>query len=125
MATEHATRNAGILLHITSLPGNYPAGDFGPEAYRFADFLKKAGQVYWQILPLNQLDPRMAYSPYSPLSAFAANTMFINPEMLVQDKLLSKNEFAVEKSNSGKVKYAFAEQIKQHPIDTWNHKIER
>ena len=45
-------RASGILLHITSLPSRYGIGDFGPEAYKFVDFLAQAGQRYWQVLPL-------------------------------------------------------------------------
>jgi len=111
------SRKAGILLHITSLPGKYEVGDFGPEAYKFADFLKKAGQTYWQILPLNQLDSNMSYSPYSPLSAFAGNTMFINPEILIQQKFLKQNLFEGSSVNSSSVKYSFAQQIKDQILE--------
>ncbi len=45
-------RASGILLHVTSLPSKYGIGDLGPEAYRFAGFLAKAKQSYWQMLPL-------------------------------------------------------------------------
>jgi len=81
-------RKAGILLHITSLPGNWPAGDLGQEAYRFADFLKKSGQRFWQILPLNQVYEQGGYSPYSPLSAFAGNISLINPDQITEEKLI-------------------------------------
>ena len=45
-------RSAGILMHITSLPSNYGIGTLGIEAYKFADFLVKAKQKNWQMLPL-------------------------------------------------------------------------
>ena len=45
-------RESGILLPITSLPSPYGIGCFSREAYEFIDYLKKAGQSYWQILPL-------------------------------------------------------------------------
>ena len=45
-------RASGILLHATSLPSRFGIGDFGDEAYQFVDFLERAGQTYWQILPL-------------------------------------------------------------------------
>lgn len=45
-------RRAGILLHVTSLPGDYGVGDMGREAFRFATQLTQAGQHYWQMLPL-------------------------------------------------------------------------
>ena len=45
-------RAAGILLPITSLPSKYGIGCFSQSAYDFVDWLKEAGQCYWQILPL-------------------------------------------------------------------------
>ena len=45
-------RSSGILMHISSLPSKYGIGTLGREAYRFADFLKEAGQTYWQLLPM-------------------------------------------------------------------------
>ena len=58
-------RSSGVLLHPTSLPG----GRFGPEAYRFVDWLVDAGQAYWQVLPLGP--PDAFGSPYAGASAFA------------------------------------------------------
>ena len=71
------TRGSGILLHITSLPSLYGIGDLGPSAYEFADFLAKTKQRYWQILPLNPIDPICGNSPYSSNSAFASNMYLI------------------------------------------------
>jgi 4-alpha-glucanotransferase len=59
-------RSAGVLLHITSLPG----GRLGPEAFRFVDWLAAAGQSWWQMLPLEP--PDRHHSPYKSRSAFAA-----------------------------------------------------
>jgi 4-alpha-glucanotransferase len=87
-------RASGVLLHITSLPGKYGIGDFGPQAYRFADFLSKAKQSYWQILPLNPPHSRMNISPYNCLSAFAGNTSLISPELLYKSGYLKKNDIA-------------------------------
>jgi 4-alpha-glucanotransferase len=88
---EHTLyRNAGILLHITSLPRGYYVGDMGPEAYRFINFLEKSGQTWWQILPINQTDRNKAYSPYSAVSAFAGNIMLISPELLKDAGLINK-----------------------------------
>ncbi len=69
-------RSCGILLHPTSLPGAYGAGDFGPEAYRFVEWLAAAGQSYWQTLPLGPVGE--GYSPYMGSSAFAGNPMLID-----------------------------------------------
>lgn len=84
-------RAAGILLHPTSLPGDDSIGDLGPEAYSFVDFLKEAGQTYWQILPLGPTG--YGDSPYQCFSAFAGNTLLISPEMLAEDGFLAKHEF--------------------------------
>ena len=49
------TRGSGVLLHPTSLPGRYGIGDLGQEAFRFVDFLVRARQSFWQVLPLGPL----------------------------------------------------------------------
>jgi 4-alpha-glucanotransferase len=73
-------RSAGILLHPTSLPSPGGVGDLGREAYAFADFLARARQSLWQILPLSP--PGMGHSPYSAISAFAGNPLLISLERL-------------------------------------------
>jgi 4-alpha-glucanotransferase len=86
-------RASGILLHITSLPSKYGIGDFGPEAYRFADFLARARQSYWQVLPLNPPSfARNPHSPYNCLSAFAGNTLLISPELLYRQGFLTRKD---------------------------------
>ena len=85
-------REAGILLHPTSLPGKYPIGDIGDGARAFVDFLAAAGQSVWQILPLTEVDE--AFSPYRSPSAFAGNTLLVSPEMLVEDGLLTADELS-------------------------------
>ncbi|MEW6129005.1 MAG: 4-alpha-glucanotransferase [Acidobacteriota bacterium] len=80
-------RASGILLHITSLPGEFGVGDLGPQAYRFIDFLAASKQTIWQILPLTPTG--YGDSPYQSYSAFAGNTNMISPELLVEDELLS------------------------------------
>ncbi|MBN1299497.1 MAG: 4-alpha-glucanotransferase [Actinobacteria bacterium] len=85
-------RASGILLHISSLPSACGIGDCGPGAYRFIDFLKKSGQGYWQILPLNPTTLQKGNSPYACPSAFACNPVFISPESLIEDGLLKKEE---------------------------------
>lgn len=87
---EKPVRNAGILAHITSLPGNYGTGDLGYEAYEFADILNDSGQSFWQILPFNPTEKGYGYSPYSSLSAFAGNLTLLSPELLVNSKLLQE-----------------------------------
>ncbi|MBK7768656.1 MAG: 4-alpha-glucanotransferase [Sulfuritalea sp.] len=71
-----AERSSGILLHPTSLPGAYGAGDFGPEAYNFVDWLAAAGQSVWQVLPLGTIG--RGNSAYMGSSAFAGNPLMID-----------------------------------------------
>lgn len=83
-------RSSGILLPISSLPSNYGIGTFGKAAYEFVDFLKKAGQKYWQILPIGPVS--YGDSPYSPFSVYAGNPYYIDLDMLIDEGLLTKNE---------------------------------
>ena len=83
-------RSSGILLPIFSLPSNYGIGTLGKAAYSFIDFLKKAGQSYWQILPIGPTG--YGDSPYQCLSSFAGNPYFIDLDMLVSDGLLTAND---------------------------------
>ncbi len=85
-------RASGILLHPTSLPGEYGIGDLGPNAYSFVNFLENAGQSYWQILPLGPTG--YSDSPYQCFSAFAGNTLLISPEGLVEDGFLTPDQIA-------------------------------
>ena len=83
-------RESGILMHITSLPGPYGVGTMGKSAYHFVDFLEKAGQSVWQILPLNPTG--YGDSPYQSFSAFAGNPYLIDLDTLVQEGLLEAGE---------------------------------
>ena len=83
-------RSSGILLPISSLPSPYGIGTFGKAAYAFADFLKAAGQKYWQLLPLGPTS--YGDSPYQSFSTYAGNPYFIDLDLLVKDKLLTKQE---------------------------------
>src|SRR5262245_37787567 len=80
-------RPAGVLLHITSLPGPHGSGDLGDDARAFIDWAARAGLRWWQILPFGPAG--YANSPYSALSAFAGNPMFISLGALVGEGLLA------------------------------------
>ena len=73
-------RAAGILLPISSLPSRYGIGCFSKSAYAFVDWLRDAGQTYWQILPL--CPTGYGDSPYQSFSTFAGNPYFISLEQL-------------------------------------------
>ena len=81
-------RKSGILLHITSLPGNDGTGTLGKDAYKFVDFLDKTKQKIWQILPLGPVGANN--SPYQCYSAFAGNIMLIDLDTLLEEGLLEK-----------------------------------
>ena len=83
-------RSSGILLHITSLPSPYGVGNLGKAAFDFVDFLKKAGQSYWQILPI--CPPGYGDSPYQAFSTFAGNPYLIDPDQLVAAGWLTQEE---------------------------------
>lgn len=83
-------RSSGVLMHISSLPSPYGIGTMGKEARKFADFLEKSGQKYWQILPI--CPTSYGDSPYQSFSSFAGNPYFIDLEYLCKEKLLTKKE---------------------------------
>ncbi|MEH1781070.1 MAG: 4-alpha-glucanotransferase [Nostoc sp.] len=85
-------RSSGILLHPTSFPSRFGVGDLGLEAYRFIDFLKESHQQYWQVLPLGPTG--YGNSPYMCYSAMAGNPLLISPEKLLEEGLLSGEDFA-------------------------------
>lgn len=85
-------RCAGILLHPTSLPGVYGIGELGDEAYRFVDWLTRAKQAIWQVLPLGPTG--FADSPYAAFSAFAGNPLLISLQRLLDEGLLIGDDFA-------------------------------
>ena len=78
-------------MHISSLPGPYGIGTLGENAYKFIDFLKEAGQSYWQILPV--CPTSYGDSPYQSFSTFAGNPYFIDFDLLEKDGLLSKSDY--------------------------------
>ena len=86
-------RSSGVLLSVTSLPSDYGIGCFSQEAYDFVDWLVKAGQTYWQILPLvpTCYGPSDD-SPYQSYSAFAGNPYFICLDDLIKEGVLTKQE---------------------------------
>ena len=84
-------RSAGILLPVSSLPSPYGIGSFGRAARKWIDFLKDAGQSFWQVLPLGPADK--AGSPYSSPSAFVGNPLLIDLDTLREEGLLKPSEY--------------------------------
>ena len=98
------TRGAGVLCHISSLPGKYGVGTLGEEAYEFADFLKKCHVRYWQILPLVQTG--FGDSPYQSVCCNSGNPYFLDLEALRDEGLLFDDELAACEREPGDVDYA-------------------
>lgn len=82
----------GVLLHPTSLPGRFGVGDLGPEAYRFVDWLARAGVRVWQVLPLCPPGGPRDDVPYASWASLAGNPQLISLDALVQDGLLGVHE---------------------------------
>ena len=97
-------RAAGILLHISSLPGREGIGTVGESAYRFADFLAACGMRYWQVLPLVQTG--FGDSPYQSVFASSGNPYFIDLYALAEKGLLKKSEIAPV-CRKGPIDYGF------------------
>jgi malto-oligosyltrehalose synthase/4-alpha-glucanotransferase len=92
MERQPSERSAGVLMPITALPSAYSIGNLGAESRKFARMLSRAGQSYWQLLPLNPVSRSSAYSPYSSISSMAGNPLLISPDILVEEGLLDAEE---------------------------------
>lgn len=95
-------RRAGILLHITSLPGAGEQGDLGQEAYHFVKFLHDTGVSVWQVLPLGMT--HADGSPYQALSAHAGNPKLISIDWLVRRGWLQEAERSQNYANDGAIR---------------------
>jgi 4-alpha-glucanotransferase len=124
------TRSSGVLLHLTSLPGGHGCGDMGPEARRFADWLRDAGQSWWQMLPIGPAGA--ANSPYSSPSSFAGNPFLISLDDLAEDGLLQPSDLegapaacarvdfdAMKAFKEPRLRKAFASFMKDGPAELW------
>jgi 4-alpha-glucanotransferase len=89
-------RSSGILLHPTSLPGQFGIGDLGEQAYKFVDLLVECRQKLWQICPLGPTG--YGDSPYQCFSAFAGNPLLISLEKLVVQGWLSEQDLQSQES---------------------------
>lgn len=94
----HIDRGAGVLAHISTLPGQYSCGSFGKEAFAFVDLLADGGFSYWQVLPF--CIPDEFASPYKSFSAFAGNLCFIDLPTLAEEGLLTPAELNGARQNT-------------------------
>jgi len=87
-------RKSGVLMHISSLWGDYSIGSFGKEAKEFVDFLSECGFSYWQVLPFCMVDE--CNSPYKSYSAFGGNPYFVDLNILKDKGLLTEEELKTQ-----------------------------
>lgn len=117
-------RSAGILLHLTSLPGPVFTGDIGPSAKSFADFLWRCNQTVWQMLPIQPTTSEQGYSPYSSSSAIAANPLLISPDILAQQNLIEPSDVIKDNNDDAHADFNAARRYKEQLIDKawskWN-----
>lgn len=92
------SRKSGILMHISSLYGNYSCGSFGKSAYEFIDFLEECGFTYWQVLPFGITDEHN--SPYMSYSSIGGNMNFIDLELLFKKGLITSEELENNKQKT-------------------------
>jgi len=91
-------RKSGVLMHISSLWGEFSCGGFGKAAREFVDFLAECGFSYWQVLPFCPVDD--FNSPYKSYSTFAGNPYFIDLETLFEKGLITKEELESAKQST-------------------------
>ena len=109
-------RSAGILLHPTALPGSWPIGDLGEQAFGFVDFLSEAGQSVWQILPLGPTG--YGHSPYNTLSAFAGNTALIDLQQLIANQDLDRALVEAAVNNCAGMSFHQVHSVKHRLLET-------
>ena len=91
-------RSCGILLPVFALPSPYGIGTLGQAAYDFVDFLRQAGQSWWQMLPLGPTG--YGDSPYQSFSSYAGNPYFIDLDLLRRDGLLTAQEICSDRKST-------------------------
>ena len=117
-------RRAGVLLHLSSLPGPHGIGGLGPEALRFVDWCAAAGLSLWQMLPTGPVGG--GESPYSATSSFAGEPLFVSLEWLAEDGLLPRARLAAPAAWSrGPARYAAARAFKWERFAEAHERFER
>ncbi|MBX3438523.1 MAG: 4-alpha-glucanotransferase [Planctomycetaceae bacterium] len=105
-------RSSGILLHVSSLPGDHGIGDLGPAAHEFLEFLERTGQSLWQMLPVGPTG--YGSSPYQSPSTFAGNPLFVSLERLAERGWLTHDQLQVD------VPFR-TDQVEFDRVTAWKH----
>ena len=104
-------RTAGVLLHITSLPGPHGIGDLGADAFRFVDWLAEGGQRIWQVLPNTPIGP--GDSPYQSPSAFAGSPLMVALGPLVEKGWLKLPDPPIGGFDTNRIEF--------RAVEAWRH----
>lgn len=105
-------RSAGVLMNLSSLPSPFGIGDFGRGGEQFVDLLREMRMKWWQILPLCPVGE--GNSPYSSVSAFALNPLYVDPYGLLEEGLVTPEavDAAIYHGSPHQVDYAWAARVK-------------
>ena len=104
-------RRAGMLLHLSSVPGPHGIGDLGPSAFEVANWIAASGSTLWQMLPIGPVG--RGDSPYSATSSFAIEPLFLSLEILAREKLIAPSALRASLDLAhGKTNYAKARAFK-------------
>jgi len=88
--TVLSKRQAGVCMHLTSLPGAFGIGEIGDSSFRFIDSLAEMGLSVWQFLPTGPT--AYADSPYQSSSSYAGNPLLIDLAALLDEGLVTDSE---------------------------------
>lgn len=114
MSQHLSERSCGVLLHPSSLPSQSAIGDLGQEAYDFVDFLVRARQGIWQVLPLGPVGE--ANSPYDSTSAFAGNPLLISEHWLAEHGLLFSSDLEPPIASTSRTDFELARDRQQRVL---------
>ncbi len=104
-------RRAGLLVHLSSVPGTHGIGDLGPGAFQVANWIAASGSTLWQMLPIGPVGK--GDSPYSATSSFAIEPLFLSLEILAREKLIAPSALRASSDLAhGKTNYAKARAFK-------------
>jgi 4-alpha-glucanotransferase len=118
------SRQGGVLLHPTSLPGSYGIGDLGPTTWNWIDWLIEAGCQIWQVLPLGPTG--YGDSPYQSFSSFAGNPLLISPERLEAEGLLIEGDLEpLPNFPSGRVDFGMVIEYKERLLTLATERFRR
>ena len=113
------TRQSGVFMHVTSLPGPHGVGDLGDGSRAFVDFLADAGQSLWQFCPLGPTSEVMGNSPYQSFSAFAGNPLLVSVDRLADRAWFAADDLPpVPDFDDHRVDYGGAREFKGTALRT-------